>query len=206
MLDQFTWLRDWMIFSFFMDMPPMHPQNANLEILDQVETIGSRRHNGVLFYSNMVRLQLVTFKNSRYVGEKMVLVPSTLEKKLRSYVKLIHPAFGMYLKLNVIVNLHKQIASKTLQLITRDSDEDTNEEDSDECEDEEVADTHEDTSSRKPLVADVLTWRQQSPWLFLSWGNQQLKRPGTIWIQFLEQQCGKRISIGIWRKVVETQS
>ncbi len=29
---QLNWLRDWLIFSFFVDMPPMRPQNAHLQV------------------------------------------------------------------------------------------------------------------------------------------------------------------------------
>lgn len=97
LLEQFTWLRDWVLFSFFTDLPPMRPQNAVLEIMDTIKPSGSRMRNGVLFHERTTRLQLVTYKNSQYVGEKLVLVPSSLDRKLRAYAKTIRPIFGMHL-------------------------------------------------------------------------------------------------------------
>jgi hypothetical protein len=94
-LDQFDWLRDWIIFSFFMDLPPMRPQNAVLQILDVVEPKGSRTQNGILFFENAVRLQIVVFKNSRFVGDKVIPVPILLAKKLRAYIEVIRPVYGI---------------------------------------------------------------------------------------------------------------
>ena len=86
MAEQYLWLRDWLIFSFFVDMPPMRPQNAVLEILEDVQFPGSCQANGILFFEHMIRIQLVSFKNSRYAGERMIKVPSELEKELCAYV------------------------------------------------------------------------------------------------------------------------
>ena len=97
MAEQYLWLRDWLIFSFFVDMLPMRPQNAVLEILEDIQFPGSRRANGILFFERMIRIQLVSFKNSRYTGERMIKVPSVLEKKLRAYVQHVRPAFGKFL-------------------------------------------------------------------------------------------------------------
>ena len=97
MLEQFVWLRDWILCSFFLDMPPMRPQNAVLEILTQEESIGSRQHNGILFFAKSIRLQIVHFKNSQYVGEKIVIIPQQLEQKLRLYMEMIRPIFGISL-------------------------------------------------------------------------------------------------------------
>lgn len=102
-MDQFSWLRDWIIFSFFVDMPPMRPQNAVLEILTSVETLGNRQHNGILFFKNSIQLQIVTFKNSQYIGEKTIIVLPTLEKKLRAYVEVIRPFFST-VKLFIYIN------------------------------------------------------------------------------------------------------
>ena len=96
MVEQYLWLRDWVLFSFFVDMPPMRPQNAVLEILEEEQLPGSRRANGILFYQNSIRLQLVSFKNSRYMGERVVVVPPALEKKLRAYMQFIRPVFGNF--------------------------------------------------------------------------------------------------------------
>lgn len=74
----------------------MRPQNAILEVLDTVEIPGSRQHNGLLFFQDCIRLQIVTFKNSQYVGEKARILPSTLEQKLRAYMRIVRPAFGLY--------------------------------------------------------------------------------------------------------------
>jgi len=56
MAEQYLWLRDWLIFSFFVDMPPMRPQNAVLEILEDVQFPGSRRANGILFFERMIHI------------------------------------------------------------------------------------------------------------------------------------------------------
>lgn len=87
-----------------------------------------------------------------------------------------------------------------------DSNEEEEEEEDFKIEEEQYKKKRETSFKKHSLVKEVVDWRLQSPWLFLSWNNVQLKRPGSIWIQFMEQMCGKRISIGIWRKVVETHS
>src|SRR3954464_1873536 len=97
MLEQFTWLRDWILCSFFLDMPPMRPQNAVLQILTQEESIGNCRHNGILFFAKSIRLQIVHFKNSQFMGEKIVIVPQQLEQKLRLYMEVVRPIFGTLL-------------------------------------------------------------------------------------------------------------
>lgn len=90
------WVRDWIVFSFFMDMPPMRPQNAVLEVLDTIELPGSRQCNGILFFEDCTRIQIVTFKNSQYVGEKALVVPAELDRKLRAYMQIVRPAFGKH--------------------------------------------------------------------------------------------------------------
>jgi hypothetical protein len=39
---QLDWICDWIIFSFFTDMPPMRPQNAVLKIMTQIQLRGSQ--------------------------------------------------------------------------------------------------------------------------------------------------------------------
>lgn len=78
-------------------MPPMRPQNAVLEVLTSVEPIGNRQHNGILFFKDNVQMQILVFKNSQYVGERTIIAPASLEKKLRSYMEVVRPAFGMQL-------------------------------------------------------------------------------------------------------------
>jgi hypothetical protein len=53
-------------------------------------------------------------------------------------------------------------------------------------------------------MKEVTDWYSQSPWLFLLWNNVKLKRPGSNWSDFIEQMYGKKLTIGIWRKIVET--
>jgi hypothetical protein len=96
-INQFTWLRNWVVFSFFTDLPPMRPQNAVLQVLDSVEPKGTRTQNGILFYAKTSVLQMVIFKNSKFVGDKMIPVPSNLDQKLRAYMNIVRPAFGMSL-------------------------------------------------------------------------------------------------------------
>jgi len=37
---QFDWLCDWIVFSLFIDIPPMWPQNSELQILEHAEPAG----------------------------------------------------------------------------------------------------------------------------------------------------------------------
>jgi hypothetical protein len=93
-LAQFDWLRDWVIFSFFVDLPPMRPQNAELQIMDVVEPKGSRTRNGILFFKDAVHIQIVLFKTKRFIGDRVMPVPASLEKKLRAYVEVVRPVYG----------------------------------------------------------------------------------------------------------------
>ena len=76
-----------------------------------------------------------------------------------------------------------------------DDDEEEGEEDEEE-EEEEEKEEKEDEKQTTELVAranqekriiddEVKAWRTQSPWLFLLWKNQPMKRPGKVWIDFV---------------------
>jgi len=75
----------------------MRPQNAMLEIMDKVEVAGARTRNGLLVFEDSMRLQYVIYKNSatNSGGERIVAIPSALEKKLCMYLELVRPYFGM---------------------------------------------------------------------------------------------------------------
>jgi hypothetical protein len=79
-----------------MDLPPMQPQNVVLEILDTIEPHGAYQHNGILVFSTSSQMQVVTFKNAKYVGEKIIPLPALLDKKLQEYLNVIQPAYGMF--------------------------------------------------------------------------------------------------------------
>jgi len=68
-MDELIWLRNWIIFSFFLDIPPMHPQNVVLQIMDAFEVPSSQRINGILVLEDLIQVQLVFFKNSQYIRE-----------------------------------------------------------------------------------------------------------------------------------------
>lgn len=80
-----TWLRDWVIFSFFTDMPPLRPQNAKLQLMQRIEPPGQRKTNGIYFDKDSAIVQYVTYKNSRYLGAKTIVIPPELNGKLRRY-------------------------------------------------------------------------------------------------------------------------
>jgi len=93
MMEQFMWLRDWVIFSLFLDMPPMRPQNGVLEILETVEYLGNRTSNGILVFEDAIYLQLAVYKNSRHIGEQVTQLSINFEKKIRMYLDIIRPQF-----------------------------------------------------------------------------------------------------------------
>ena len=64
-----------MIFSLFVDLPPMRPQNGELQILPTIESAGSRRTNGILFFESSTDLQIIKFKNARAHGEHVLQLP-----------------------------------------------------------------------------------------------------------------------------------
>ena len=75
----------------------MRPQNALLEIMDKVEVAGARTRNGLLVFKDSMRLQYIEYKNSasNSGGERIMIVPTNLEKKLRIYLELVRPYFGI---------------------------------------------------------------------------------------------------------------
>ena len=75
-----------------------------------------------------------------------------------------------------------------------------------EDEDETEKETKEENLQGLKILDQAVQWHKQSAYLFLHWGNRPIKRPGKFWIDFIYRQCGKRISIGVWRKIVETHS
>jgi hypothetical protein len=83
------------------------------------------------------------------------------------------------------------------------SEENDNEEEGEENEEEEEENDVEPQQSlhHLPLDSKVQQWQQQSSWLFLTWGNVLIRRPGKIWTQFVKDVTGQQTTIGILRKI-----
>jgi hypothetical protein len=92
---QFDWLRDWVIFSLFIDIPPMRPQNGELEVMDQLEPAGSRRTNGILFLKERTSIQIVQFKNAVFHGEHIIDLPDQLATKIIAYMNIVRPVYAI---------------------------------------------------------------------------------------------------------------
>jgi hypothetical protein len=75
----------------------MRPQNAILEIMDTIEPVGQKQRNGIYFFEQGSQLQLASFKNSRFFGERILDLPSSLDKKLRAYLQFVRPIFGNFI-------------------------------------------------------------------------------------------------------------
>jgi hypothetical protein len=92
---QFDWLRDWLIYSLFVDLPPMRPQNGELEIMDRREPAGSRQTNGLLFFKSRTVLQIVHYKNATFLGEHVMELPEKLQAKLLAYLRVVRPVYAL---------------------------------------------------------------------------------------------------------------
>ena len=46
-----------------------------------------------------------------------------------------------------------------------------------------------------PLIKEIQNWRQQSPYLFLTWENAPIRRPGRVWIKFMKDVTGQSTHI-----------
>lgn len=91
----------------------------------------------------------------------------------------------------------------------KEDEEDEEQENDIEEEEKETAKENEDMQSRgqiRQLQLEVSKWREQSEWLFLSYGNRGIKKPGAVWSTFFEEVSGQKSTIEVWRKVVETHS
>jgi len=157
---QFDWLRDWVLFSLFVDLPPMRPQNGELEILERPEYAGSRRTNGLVFFKSRISLlQIVCFKNATFLGEHVLDLPESLREKLLAYMRFVCPAYQLMRSVDDDEELEY------------DDEDEEEEEDSESDEEEEIIDDDEsiDSSSRfeEQMDDEVKTWRTQSTWLFL---------------------------------------
>ncbi len=189
---QFDWLRDWIIFSLFVDIPPMRPQNGELQILKSPEPAGSRQTNGLLFLKSRISLQVVQFKNATFMGEHVIDLPKGLEEKLLTYMHWIRPAYAFQLQ------NEKEIEDEEAEREEEHSDE----------EHWPTSTTSSSTIIRQHLQlrAEVPEWHAQSSWLFLKAGNQPVRRIGTVWFKFVFENTGQRTNLRVWRKVAETTS
>jgi hypothetical protein len=191
---QFDWLRDWVIFSLFVDLPPMRPQNGELQILDHAEPAGSRQTNGLLFYKSRVSLQIVHFKNASFMGEHVVDLPEQLQTKLLAYLRVVRPVYAYELRRGRSNREEEDSAEESKS-------------DSDDAEETLLL----STQQRQPLPRDELhddidKWRALSPWLFLKPGNLPVRHVGRLWIEFVYHNTGRKTNLRVWRKVVETAS
>lgn len=87
-------------------------------------------------------------------------------------------------------------------------EEESEEENEDEEEEKEKENEEEEEQEiiTEQIIENIKEWREQSEWLFLRWNNTTIIRPGHHWITFFYQSTGKRLTISIWRKIVETHS
>ena len=65
------------------------PQNAVLEILNELQLPGSQKVNGIYFFLMLSQLQLVRYKNMCFGGEKTQIIPPSLDKKLHLWIIVI---------------------------------------------------------------------------------------------------------------------
>lgn len=170
---QFDWLRDWLVFSLFVDIPPMRPQNGELQIIKHPELAGCRRTNGLLFFKSRVSLQIVRFKNAAFMGEHVIDLPSNLRDKLLAYMRFVRPSYAF-----------NSISKKKRTSKTKNTNEEEEEAAEDIESDKEDLDTDDDddndeavmtcqstrSSDTDELDDNISQWHTQSPWLFLKPG------------------------------------
>lgn len=198
---QFDWIRDWIIFSLFVNLPPMQPQNGNLQILGQLKPAGIRETNGVVFLESRAYIQIVKFKNAASHGEFIIDLPKELCLKLLAYACTVWPVY-----------VHASCQTR----IDNDN-EDEDEESDDDLELDDENDNKEETSWIKQgnvlmqgqhgqILEEVSAWRSQSTWLFLKPGNRPLCDIGKRWTNFMRENTGQQTNLRVWQKVVETAS
>jgi hypothetical protein len=98
------------------------------------------------------------------------------------------------------------IRQKQKKIEEEEKEEEEEEEEEEGEESEEQQQLEKELTSKGPIIQKVEEWRKVSSWLFLRWNALEIKRPGLHWRQFGYQMTGKKVTIGNWRKVVETHS
>ena len=209
---QFDWLRDWLVFSLFVDLPPMRPQNGELQIMDHPEPAGSRQTNGILFYKSRASLQIIHFKNAAFMGEHVVDLPDRLQAKLLAYLRVVRPVYAYEARRGTTYEQEAGDEESSSEDEAASGEEENSaaaaacEEDHSTPSTSRPPPLRPSTRHREELLEEVHEWRAQSPWLFLKPGNQPAKRIGALWIDFVQHNTGQKTNLRVWRKVAETAS
>lgn len=123
------------------------------------------------------------------------MVPRMLDEKLCAYMRIVRPAFGKSHYVHISVD-------QFLDSMTSSIGEDPADEEKDGSDDNIEQDGYQEQEAseatmQQELCPEIKKWRAQSVWLFLSFKNIKVQKPGKIWIEYMEEVSGFRSGIGV---------